>query len=88
MALEELRVTYPHIGTVIMGPTEEARKQIGQLKEDDQTVMFTGPLPHDLALALMKKLTVFVRPTYTDGDSISVREALALKIPVVASATA
>jgi glycosyltransferase involved in cell wall biosynthesis len=33
----------------------------------------------------MRNLTVFVRPTYTDGDSISVREALALRIPVVAS---
>ena len=33
----------------------------------------------------MKQLTVFVRPTYTDGDSISVREALALRVPVVAS---
>jgi glycosyltransferase involved in cell wall biosynthesis len=28
---------------------------------------------------------VFVRPTFTDGDSISVREALSLGIPVIAS---
>ena len=85
--LGELREAYPHIGTVIMGPTEEARKQIECLQYDDGTVMFTGPLPHDLVLTLMKQLTVFVRPTFTDGDSISVREALALKIPVVASDT-
>ena len=86
-ALATLKVIYPNIGTVIMGPTEEARKQIKGLRHDDHTVKFTGPLPHDLALGLMRKLTMFVRPTYTDGDSISVREAMALSIPVVASDT-
>ena len=35
----------------------------------------------------MKRLTLFLRPTYFDGDSLSVREALALGVPVVASAT-
>jgi glycogen(starch) synthase len=28
---------------------------------------------------------VFIRPTFEDGDSISVREALSLGVPVVAS---
>jgi glycogen synthase len=86
-AIGNLRTVYPHIGTIIMGPTEDARKQIGELRSDDQSVMFTGPLPHDLAQAAIKRLTVFVRPTFTDGDSISVREALALQVPVVASDT-
>ena len=85
--IRELRGIYPQIGTLIIGPTEEARQQIEKLSQNDQSVMFTGPLSHDLALTVMKRLTVFVRPTYTDGDSISVREALALKIPVVASDT-
>jgi glycogen synthase len=86
-AIGELRTTYPRIGTIIVGPTEDARKQINELKSDDQSIMFTGPLPHELAQAAIKRLTVFIRPTYTDGDSISVREALALKVPVVASDT-
>ena len=34
---------------------------------------------------VLKKASVFVRPTLTDGDALSVREALYLNIPVVAS---
>jgi glycosyltransferase involved in cell wall biosynthesis len=33
----------------------------------------------------MSRSSVFVRPTFRDGDSISVREALALGLHVVAS---
>jgi hypothetical protein len=40
---------------------------------------------HDACLALMSACDVFLRPTLEDGDSISVREALALGVPVVAS---
>src|SRR6185503_11969747 len=34
---------------------------------------------------LMARSAVFVRPTFRDGDSISVREAVSLGVPVVAS---
>jgi len=34
---------------------------------------------------LFKKIDLFVRPTNTDGDSVSVREAIYFSIPVVAS---
>ena len=46
-----------------------------------------GQLPHATVLAAMRRLDVFVRPTYFDGDASSVREALALGVPVVASDT-
>jgi glycosyltransferase involved in cell wall biosynthesis len=45
-----------------------------------------GELPRDRALAVVAASDVFVRPTLADGDAISVREALALGRPVVASA--
>src|SRR5690606_3205564 len=35
--------------------------------------------------SLLQKSTLSIRPTRTDGDSLSVRESLALGIPVVAS---
>jgi glycosyltransferase involved in cell wall biosynthesis len=44
-----------------------------------------GDLDHQMCLALMGRSNVFVRPTFRDGDSISVREAVALGVPVVAS---
>jgi len=37
------------------------------------------------AVALYAKSDIFVRPTITDGDSISIRECLYLGVPVVAS---
>jgi glycogen synthase len=86
-AVQELRITFPRLGVVIMGPGPEVRSQIDETNDVDHHLMFAGPLPHDTVLAVMKQLTIFVRPTYTDGDSVSVREALALGVPVVASTT-
>lgn len=37
------------------------------------------------AVALFKKSDLFLRPTITDGDSVSIRECLYLGIPVIAS---
>jgi glycogen synthase len=84
-AIQELRKVHPNIGVVLMGPGSEMQAQIKDADQLSEHLCFTGPLSHDLVLNTMRNLTVFVRPTYTDGDSISVREALALKIPVVAS---
>jgi glycosyltransferase involved in cell wall biosynthesis len=44
-----------------------------------------GPLDHASALGLLTCVDAFVRPTTADGDAISVREALTLGIPCVAS---
>ena len=86
-ALNELRGTYPRVGVMIIGPGPAVKSQLNGFDGVDQHVMCTGPLPHDVVLGLMKELSIFVRPTYTDGDSISVREALALGISVIASDT-
>ncbi|HEX8953150.1 MAG TPA: glycosyltransferase, partial [Polyangia bacterium] len=45
-----------------------------------------GELERQHALAVVAAADLFVRPTLADGDAISVREAIALGIPVVASA--
>jgi hypothetical protein len=44
-----------------------------------------GELPRPQALALISSCDVFVRPTLADGDSVSVREALAFGSAVVAT---
>jgi glycosyltransferase involved in cell wall biosynthesis len=85
-AATELRKRFPRIGLVIIGPGEEMTSQIVGSEIPDHAY-FTGPLSHDVVLAVMKRLTLFLRPTYFDGDSISVREALAFGVPVVASDT-
>jgi len=48
-------------------------------------IFLAGDLEHELCLALMSRSAVFVRPTFRDGDSISVREAVSLGVHVIAS---
>lgn len=82
-----LRKKYPRLGCLIMGSGgEEAaiRLQIERAGGAD-FLFLLGNVPHDLCLSIMERSDLFVRPTLFDGDAISVREALALGVPTVAS---
>src|SRR5205823_8988068 len=84
-AAQQLQHQYPKLGIVVMGIGDNHRPQ---LRIHEQTnVCLAGALTNPIALAVMSRLTIFVRPTLFDGDSRSVREALSLGIPVVASDT-
>lgn len=78
---------FPNAGLFIVGSgSKEAdlRKQI-----DDgglgKKVFLTGNLPHEVVLHLIKRSDVMLRITEYDGDAISVREAIFLGTPVIAS---
>lgn len=75
-AVGRLTPRYPNVGCVVMGLNNPNRPD---------NVLTIGDIPHLDCLGLMSKADVFVRPTFADGDSISVREALAMNVPVVAS---
>jgi glycosyltransferase involved in cell wall biosynthesis len=86
-AVAMLRRSHPRIGCVVMGSGEgrrEAEQMIGAEGLQD-SFRLTGDLDHRTCLAAMSRSTAFVRPNYQDGDSISVREAVSLGLPVVAS---
>jgi glycosyltransferase involved in cell wall biosynthesis len=86
-AVERLRKTWPRVGCLVMGSGEN-REQAAALVQErglSDTIALCGDLDHELCLVLMSRSAVFVRPTFRDGDSISVREAVALGVPVVAS---
>ena len=84
-AVERLHHEYPGLGVVLMGIGEKERAQVHI--PDQLDVCLAGALPNPVAMAVMNRLSVFVRPSLFDGDSRSVREALSLGIPVVASDT-
>ncbi|HLW76936.1 MAG TPA: glycosyltransferase family 4 protein [Bryobacteraceae bacterium] len=89
-ALRRLRDRYPALGCVVMG-TGEDRESAERLVRDaglTANIFFAGDVDHDACLTVMSRSHVFVRGTLCDGDSISVREALALGVPVAASRTA
>jgi len=86
-ALARLRTRVPHLGLAMFG-VETAS---GAAREDarragvDDLVEDLGELPHLEAMAVMEHASAFVRPTLADGDALTVREALALGTPCVAS---
>ena len=82
-ALAGLLMCFPKAGLVLMGPSrEQVEQRYGPVPAN---ILVTGGLPHAAVMATMQGLRIFLRPTLFDGDSISVREALALGVPVVAS---
>jgi glycosyltransferase involved in cell wall biosynthesis len=84
-ALPLLKARYPQIGCFVMGSGEEQAEALVERSESKGAIYLGGDLDHELCLALMARSSVFVRPTFQDGDSISVREAMSLGVPVVAS---
>jgi glycosyltransferase involved in cell wall biosynthesis len=79
-AAARLKSRHPRLGVILVGTDrfEEACPP---------WVLAVGEQHRPALLAVMQTLDVFVRPTYIDGDASSVREALALGVRVVASAT-
>src|SRR5205085_1345330 len=77
-AFAEVRVKIPAAALALYGPGSDSVREDG--------VRAFGELHRAQALALMAACDVFVRPTLADGDSVSVREALALGRQVVATA--
>ncbi len=86
-AVQRLAGRYPRLGCLVMGSGEErvaAEMHIERAGLKD-SVRLVGDVDHETCLALMSRSDVFVRATWRDGDSISVREAVSLGVPVVAS---
>lgn len=85
--IARLRRQYPALGCLVMGSGEQSVEASKRVRDAGlaNDVLLLGDVDHDTCLALMRRSDVFVRATLEDGDSISVREALALGVPVVAS---
>jgi glycogen synthase len=85
--LSKFRARHPRFGCIVMGSGErqaEARKLVKDSGLENNLLLL-GDVQHETCLELMSRSDVFLRPTLEDGDSISVREALSLGVPVVAS---
>ena len=86
-AMSRLNKRYPELGCLVMGSGEDrtAAEELIRVRRLGETVFLAGDLDHQLCLTAMSRSTAFVRPTFRDGDSISVREAMSMGVPVVAS---
>ncbi len=85
--LNELRRTSPRAGLVIIGSgslEQNIRERIASKAYADH-ILLCGDVPHALTLEAISRSSVLMRTTHYDGDSISVREALSLGTPVLAT---
>lgn len=86
-ALGAVRARFPRAGLLILGSGRLESALHQQVRENGHQghVYLPGDQPHDVALRCIARAHVFLRTTWYDGDSVSVREALHWGTPVVAS---
>lgn len=85
-----LRAAFPRLGVVLrlsLVVDEAYRRELEARVRahglEEHVLFATEPLAD--ATLLWRASDVFLRPTCTDGDAVAVREALGLRVPVVAS---
>jgi len=85
-----LKDDYPRHLIVLMGmgKQEHLIREKRDALELANHVLLAGDLAQEVCLQMISRSRLFLRPSYVDGDSNSVREALALGVPVVATRTA
>lgn len=86
-AIGELRRECPSIGCLVMGDSDNRHDAERLIREAglEANILLAGDVDHDTCLNIMARCDAFIRPTFEDGDSISVREAFGLGVPVIAS---
>ena len=86
-ALRMLAEELPGVGLAVFGPGTRTPEFARDARETHVAPYLEdlGELEHEEVLGLLSKCDAFIRPTTHDGDAISVREALALGVPCVAS---
>jgi glycosyltransferase involved in cell wall biosynthesis len=83
----EVMQRFPGVGLLMIGSgslEEELRSRI-QSKPYAKDILLAGDVPHAATLRAIQSCDMLIRTTLYDGDSISVREALHLGTPVIAS---
>lgn len=79
--------SYPKAGVMIAGAGSmeaELRHEIDSARLSDR-VRLIGNVDHGVILSLIEHASVMLRITEYDGDAVSIREALTLGTPVIAS---
>lgn len=86
-ALGRIRERFTEAGLVIIGSgsLEEELRRLIKGKPYAEHVLLAGDVPHPETLRVIGEGDLFLRTTLYDGDSISVREALHIGVPVIAT---
>jgi len=85
--LGKIRVALPNAGLVIIGSgslEDELRRRIAAVPWAEH-ILLEGDAPHATTLKAIEEASMLLRTTLYDGDAVSVREALHLGTPVIAT---
>jgi glycosyltransferase involved in cell wall biosynthesis len=85
----DLKETHPRVGFVFCIPEAGSEEYLREIRSrivargvEPNFLVVNEPLP---LCPILQRSDLFVRPTNTDGDAVSVREALYLRVPALAS---
>lgn len=85
--LPQLRQKFPEAGLLLIGSgtlEDDLRKRI-QESSCTPHILLTGDVPHAATMEAVSRSRLMLRTTLYDGDALSVREALQLGTPVIAT---
>jgi glycosyltransferase involved in cell wall biosynthesis len=85
--LESLLLSFPRAGLLIIG-SGSLEGELGraiQSKAYASHILLSGDVAHDITMLAIRRSDVMLRTTLYDGDAVSVREALFLGTPVIAT---
>lgn len=86
-SMRYIHIRFPQAGLIIVGSGSlepQLRARIAS-KDYAADILLCGDVPHNTALEAIRKSNVMIRTTLYDGDAVSVREALHLGTPVIAT---
>jgi len=86
-ALTPIRKKFSHAGLLMIGSgsLESSLREKIAASPSSAHIVLPGDVPHAATMQAMKRSRVLLRTTLYDGDALSVREALQLGTPVIAS---
>jgi len=85
--LRQVRETFPEAGLLMIGSgsLKDELIRLIALEPSNERILLAGDVPHASTIEVIRRADVLLRTTLYDGDAISVREALQLGTPVVAT---
>ncbi len=86
-AIGHVRKKFPKAGLIMIGSgslEQDLRRRIAA-RPDAAHILLSGDVPHAATMQAISQATLMLRTTLYDGDAVSVREALHLGTPVIAT---
>jgi len=86
-SMKAIRRKFPNAGLLLVGDGSMRQEVDAAVAESGcgDDILVAGNVPHEQTLHLMDRADVLLRTTLFDGDAISVREAMHLGTPVIAT---